>query len=99
MSFESEFDSPVLHQKQTQTHFFGEVPHRFEKKKLTQNPTTSLKQQRLAENIDPRFRYYHYFTDSQSEMMSNTEKRINDFLKKSIIIFFDVLNFKLFSIY
>ena len=84
MSFESEESIKTRVDKHTQTHFFGEVPHQFKKNYPPEKQiTTSLKKMRLAENIDPRFKYYSYFNDSESELMNNTEIKINNFLKKS----------------
>ena len=87
---EQSFDSkksyhPVLRDKKSQTHYFGEVPHQFKRdySKLKLIATTSLKKQRLAENIDPRFKYYYYFKDSDSDLMNSLEDKINEFLKKS----------------
>jgi len=87
MSFESDESIKIRIDKHTQTHFFGEVPHQFRKNYTPEKQTTSLKKQRLAENIDPRFKYYSHLNDSESELMSNNEIKINNFLKKSMSLF------------
>ena len=83
MSIESEESIRISVDKQTQTHFFGEVPHQFKKNYSPEKQTVSLKKARLANNIDARFKYYSCINDSEIRLMNSHEIKINDFLKKS----------------
>ena len=88
MSFESNADesiSKLVVDKATQTHFFGDVPHQYDKNAFKKVSAPFLKKQRLIENTDPRFSHFAYVTESNMDLMTRNEVKIHDFLKNSKI--------------